>query len=88
VSYRSQPVTKFERCTKLKKPHFQLPCIAAILIDEQIGRTITSARNLPVSGTLGILERADTMDLLGDFPQILFFLQLSGIGTPGIRPKK
>src|SRR5258708_28235324 len=32
-----------------------------ILIDEQIGRSIALSRNLPVSGTLGILERADTL---------------------------
>jgi predicted nucleic acid-binding protein len=30
-----------------------------LLIDEQIGRTIALGRNLPLSGTLGVLERAD-----------------------------
>jgi predicted nucleic acid-binding protein len=32
-----------------------------LLIDEQIGRTIALSRNLPLSGTLGVLERADRM---------------------------
>jgi predicted nucleic acid-binding protein len=32
-----------------------------LLIDEQIGRTIALSRNLPLSGTLGVLERADKM---------------------------
>lgn len=32
-----------------------------LLIDEQIGRSIAIGRNLPLSGTLGVLERADTM---------------------------
>src|SRR5229473_5465614 len=49
-----------------------------ILIDEQIGRTIALSRNLPVSGTLGVLERADMMDFIGDFPQILKQLKASG----------
>ena len=29
-----------------------------LLIDEQIGRTIALSRNVPLSGTLGVLERA------------------------------
>jgi predicted nucleic acid-binding protein len=49
-----------------------------ILIDEQIGRTIASSRNLPVSGTLGILERADVLGFIRDFPQILKHLKASG----------
>jgi predicted nucleic acid-binding protein len=49
-----------------------------ILIDEQIGRTIALSRNLPVSGTLGILERADTMGLVIDFPEVLKQLKTSG----------
>lgn len=49
-----------------------------ILIDEQIGRTIASSRNLPVSGTLGILERADLLGFIRDFPQILNKLKTSG----------
>jgi len=49
-----------------------------ILIDEQIGRTIALARNLPVTGTLGILERADVKGFLSDFPKILKQLKASG----------
>jgi predicted nucleic acid-binding protein len=49
-----------------------------ILIDEQIGRTIASNRQLPVSGTLGVLERADVMGFISDFPQILKQLKTSG----------
>jgi len=49
-----------------------------LLIDEQIGRTIALSRNLPLSGTLGVLERADTIGLVLDFPQILRNLKLSG----------
>jgi len=49
-----------------------------LLIDEQIGRTIALGRNLPFSGTLGVLERADRMQLLSDFPQVLQELKTSG----------
>jgi predicted nucleic acid-binding protein len=49
-----------------------------ILIDERIGRTIASGRNLPVSGTLGVLERADVMGFISDFPKILKQLKTSG----------
>ena len=49
-----------------------------LLIDEQIGRTIALSRNLPLSGTLGVLERADTMGFVSDFPQILQRLKASG----------
>jgi predicted nucleic acid-binding protein len=49
-----------------------------LLIDEQIGRTIALTRNLPLSGTLGVLERADTMGLLTDFQQVLQRLKASG----------
>jgi predicted nucleic acid-binding protein len=49
-----------------------------ILIDEQAGRTIALNRNLPVSGTLGILERADAIGIVSDFPQILKQLKASG----------
>ena len=49
-----------------------------VLIDEQIGRTIALARNLPLSGTLGVLERADALSMLGDFPHILQQLKASG----------
>ena len=49
-----------------------------VLIDEQIGRTIALDRNLPVSGTLGVLERADTMGFVGDFARVLKELKTSG----------
>ena len=49
-----------------------------LLIDEQIGRTIALSRNLPLSGTLGVLERADRMGLVSDFPQVLQRLRVSG----------
>jgi len=48
------------------------------LIDDQIGRTIALSRNLPVSGTLGLLERADRMGLLKNFPQVMQRLKASG----------
>src|SRR5260370_12018920 len=37
-----------------------------LLIDEQIKRTIALSPNLPLSGTLGVLERADTLRLVID----------------------
>ena len=49
-----------------------------LLIDEQIGRTIALSRNLPLSGTLGVLERADRMGLVSDLPQVLRQLKASG----------
>jgi predicted nucleic acid-binding protein len=49
-----------------------------LLIDEQIGRTIAQSRNIPLSGTLGVLERADSMGLVSDFPQLLKQLNASG----------
>jgi predicted nucleic acid-binding protein len=49
-----------------------------LLIDEQVGRTIALGRSLPFSGTLGVLERADTMGLVSDFPQVLQRLKASG----------
>jgi predicted nucleic acid-binding protein len=49
-----------------------------LLIDEQIGRTIALSRKLPLSGTLGVLERADRMGFVGDFPQVLRRLKASG----------
>ena len=49
-----------------------------LLIDEQIGRTLAMSRNLPLSGTLGVLERADSLGLVLDFPQILEDLKLGG----------
>jgi predicted nucleic acid-binding protein len=49
-----------------------------LLIDEQVGRTIALSRKLPISGTLGVLERADVMGFLSDFPEILKRLKASG----------
>jgi predicted nucleic acid-binding protein len=49
-----------------------------LLIDEQIGRTIALSRNLPLSGTLGVLERADRMGFVSDFPKVLHGLKTSG----------
>ena len=49
-----------------------------LLVDEQIGRTIALSRKLPLSGTLGVLERADRMGFVNDFPQILQRLKASG----------
>jgi predicted nucleic acid-binding protein len=49
-----------------------------LLIDEQIGRTIALSRNIPLSGTLGVLERADRIGLVSDFPQVLQRLKASG----------
>lgn len=37
-----------------------------LLIDEQAGRAVAMDRKLPVSGTLGVLERADTIGLVTD----------------------
>jgi len=49
-----------------------------LLIDEQSGRTIALTRNIPLSGTLGVLERADRMGLVSNFPQALQRLKASG----------
>ena len=49
-----------------------------LLIDDQAGRTIALSRGLPLSGTLGILERADGMGFLNDFPKVLDALKASG----------
>jgi predicted nucleic acid-binding protein len=49
-----------------------------LLIDDQIGRTIALSRNLPLSGTLGVLERADRIGILNNFPQVLQRLKASG----------
>jgi predicted nucleic acid-binding protein len=54
------------------------PRVDVLLIDEQIGRTIALSRNLPLSGTLGVLERADRMGLVSDLPQVLRQLKASG----------
>jgi predicted nucleic acid-binding protein len=52
--------------------------VDVLLMDEQTGRNVALSRNLPVSGTLGVLERADTLGFIGDFPVILQELKASG----------
>ena len=52
--------------------------VDVLLIDERIGRTIALSRNLPLSGTLGVLERADAMGIVSDFPRVLQQLKASG----------
>jgi predicted nucleic acid-binding protein len=49
-----------------------------LLIDEHIGRTIALSRGIPLSGTLGILERADTVGVVADFPNVLRSLKSCG----------
>ena len=48
-----------------------------LLLDEQVGRTIALSRNIPLSGTLGVLERADRMGFVSNFPQVLQRLKAS-----------
>ena len=49
-----------------------------VLLDEYFGRTIAQGRGLAVSGTLGILERADAIGLVTDFPELLREIKASG----------
>jgi predicted nucleic acid-binding protein len=79
----SKPVTDpFPR--KLHKGEHEAILLAEILrpdvllIDEHFGRSIDLNRNLPVSGTLGVLERADLQGLIKDFPRLLQQLKESG----------
>jgi predicted nucleic acid-binding protein len=51
---------------------------ADVLLIDEIGRTIALSRNLPLSGTLGVLERADRMGFVSDFPRLLQQLKASG----------
>lgn len=48
-----------------------------LLIDERNGREVALRRNLPVVGTLGILERAADKGLI-EFGRILFKIKASG----------
>ncbi len=59
-----------------------------LLIDEHAGRSIASSRNLPISGTLGLLERADTQGLVSDFPQTLKRLKASGFYITDVLEKQ
>ena len=54
-----------------------------VLIDEQIGRTIALSRHLPVTGTLGLLERADRLGLVKNFGDVLSNLKASGFYVSG-----
>ncbi|HEX5424836.1 MAG TPA: hypothetical protein VFW94_14910 [Candidatus Acidoferrales bacterium] len=54
-----------------------------LLIDELAGRTIAMDRKLSVSGTLGLLERADTVGLLKDFEGTIKKLRESGFFIGG-----
>ena len=49
-----------------------------ILMDEKNGRHIAASRNFRLSGTLGVLEVADSLGRIGDFPQTLRTLMASG----------
>jgi hypothetical protein len=49
-----------------------------LLMDDRDGRTLALNLGLPVSGTLGILERAEVVGLLGDLPLALEQLEGSG----------
>lgn len=49
-----------------------------LLIDEQAGRMIAMQRRLPISGTLGVLERGDTLGLVASFGEVLGRLKTSG----------
>jgi predicted nucleic acid-binding protein len=47
-------------------------------MDDQAGRKIALSRNIPLSGTLGVLERADAIGLVHDFEKVLNTLAESG----------
>ena len=49
-----------------------------LLMDEAEGRSIALGLGLPVTGTLGLLERADILELLSDLPATLADLEASG----------
>jgi predicted nucleic acid-binding protein len=49
-----------------------------LLIDERNGRRAASGRNFKMSGTLGILETADSFGLIDSFPRVLEALKASG----------
>jgi predicted nucleic acid-binding protein len=47
-------------------------------MDDREGRLFALRRQLPVTGTLGVLERADVVGLLSDLPSTLAWLEASG----------
>lgn len=49
-----------------------------LLIDDQAGRAIALSRNVPHSGTLGVLEESDRLGFVTDFAQLLRDLRSSG----------
>ena len=52
--------------------------VDVLLIDEQTGRSVARGREIPISGTLGVLERADTLGFVADFPRVLRRIKASG----------
>ena len=49
-----------------------------LLMDDRHGRAPAFGLGLPVTGTLGVLERADVVGLLSDLPATLAALEASG----------
>jgi len=49
-----------------------------LLMDDREGREVALRLQLPVTGTLGVLERADLIGLLPDFPGVVADLEASG----------
>ena len=49
-----------------------------LLMDEADGRSLALGLGLPVTGTLGLLERADVLGVLSDLPVTLARLEASG----------
>jgi predicted nucleic acid-binding protein len=46
-------------------------------MDDREGRSFATNRHLPVTGTLGVLERADVVGILSDLPSTLARLEAS-----------
>lgn len=59
------------RLAELVRPDF-------LLLDAQAGRKVALLRGLPVSGTLGVLERGDELGHIRDFPAVVRELKVSG----------
>jgi predicted nucleic acid-binding protein len=49
-----------------------------LLMDEADGRSLAIGLGLPVTGTLGLLERADVLGVIADLPAALADLEASG----------
>lgn len=49
-----------------------------VLVDDRDARAVALQLQLPVTGTLGVLERADVTGLLPDLPAVLRDLEASG----------